>query len=306
MVDPIACELRYLRDLEAVEPWRKEMSYGSFFQAAVEGYVKEGVRSACSFVDETADSQITRNPESKSDILFWADLAKSLFLKCYLPRYPEVSCITKSERHVAADISLPSGRVVKLHGYLDAEFEKLPPGLGPVTGCWGFGEHKCRGEWNEQTIAENIPWDLQTNIYTLLLFAERGEIPPAVWYQHCRRPGGFAYGGPRQGKNETLQQWGSRVIKTIEADTSDYHFFRFWHRPTRAGLERFLWGFLYPYLEHFLDWYDYMVDPNRDQRVNKYHWIRPYGVYDNFMTTFPEAYRNYRVTGSTRGLRKKH
>jgi hypothetical protein len=64
MVDPIACELRYLRDLEAVEPWRKEMSYGSFFQAAVEGYVKEGVRSACSVVDETADSQRTRNPES--------------------------------------------------------------------------------------------------------------------------------------------------------------------------------------------------------------------------------------------------
>lgn len=309
--DPVAFELRYIRDLEAIEDWKKEMYFGSAFQACFEGWVTGGPlpggrqRKLKALLKDTETKEIEHYPDSKEDILFWSWMAEQYFTKLYLARYPEVNAVQKSERHVAAILTLPSGRKIKLHGYLDGEFSSLKAPKSLLNKTTGIVENKCRADWDEDTVTENIPWDLQTNVYVLLSLLDTGSIPQRVWYQHVRRPGGFSYRGPRKKESETQQDWGKRVLEHISKETTNYHFYRFCHRPTWTGLERFCWGFLYPRLEQFLDWYEWITHPKKgtpEEPLNKVHWFTPYGIYNPFEKGRPEAYRNYRLTGSTAGL----
>jgi hypothetical protein len=54
-----------------------------------------------------------------------------------------------------------------------------------------------------------------------------------------------------------------------------------------------------------MDWYEYMAAPDKDQRVNKFNWMQPYGLYDPFLQGTRERFREYRLTGTTLGLRKR-
>lgn len=306
-VDRVGCELRLLRNRRAIEPWRKETSFGNLFQAAYEGWVKHKEQGMLKRHAEEVDKQISINPESKDDIKAWGHLALRLFSECFLKRYPEMKYVCRSEEHIKADVTLPSGRVIRLHGYVDGEFDKLPKSLPLVGGAFGFCENKTRSDWDQEKLVDELPYDLQANIYTLLYLTKHGRLPDRVWYQHVRRPGGFSYRGPRARKDESLHSWHGRVIDDIKEHlTEDYHFYRFWMKPTQTGLERFCHACLYPMLEAFLDWYDFMVDPNRDQKVNRFHWFQPYGIYNPFENGRPESFRNYRLTGSTAGLRRSH
>lgn len=307
-VDRVGCELRLLRNRRAIEPWRKETSFGNLFQAAYEGWVKHREKGMLKRHAEEVDKQIVINPEAKDDIVTWGTLALRLFSECFLKRYEaEMKSVVRSEEHHKARIDLPSGRQIVLHGYIDGEFDKLPASTPLVGNAFGFCENKTRSDWDQEKLVDELPWDLQTNIYLLLYRAKYGKLPSRVWYQHIRRPGGFAYRGPRQKTNEPLKAWHGRIVEHIREDLlNDYHFYRFWLKPTMTGLERFCWGALYPMLEAFLDWYDYLIHPDRDNIVNRVHWFQPYGIYNPFENGRPESFRNYRLTGSTAGLRRSH
>ncbi len=60
-----------------------------------------------------------------------------------------------------------------------------------------------------------------------------------------------------------------------------------------------------PMLEAFMDWYEYMITPNRSGVLNRVHWTTPYGLYNPFMEGTQERFRQYRIDGSLEGLRPK-
>lgn len=294
LVDKVAFECSYIKDLEAVEPWNKNMMYGSLVQAGIEGFIKtRQKRGASKFIQDEFEKQCKEFTEYE-DISWWAGMAQheiNTWIEIYgadLDTYK----ITKSECQHKIDLTLPSGRIITLNGYIDGEGEGV------------MMENKCRGEWDVDTVSREIDFNLQVNMYLLLFTATYGSLPERVWYQHIRRPGGFGYRGPRQKAKETRDAFRIRIAEAIDTDR-DYHFFRYWIRPDEERHQRFLHGCLYPMLEGFLDWYEYMSHPQKKEQPNHCHWATPYGLYNPFMEGTQERFRNYRLTGSTLGLRPK-
>ena len=294
LVDKVAFEVSYLRDLEAVEPWNKNMMYGSLIQAGIEGYIKtRQPRGAAKFIQTEYEKQVAKY-DDLDEISWWAILAQhqvTTFVDIYGADL-DLYHVDKSECQHKIELILPSGRPIVLNGFIDGE------GDGVIM------ENKCRGEWNEDDIAREIDRNLQINMYQLLYKATYGFLPERIWYQHIRRPCGFGYRGPRQKAKESRTDYRTRLAEAIDTDR-DYHFFRYWVRPDAERFERFMHGCLYPMLEAFLDWYIYMTHPNRKDEVNKFHWATPYGLYNPFMEGTQERFRNFRLTGSTLGLRPK-
>lgn len=294
LVDKVAFELQYLRNLEVVESWNKNMQYGSLVQAGIEGFIKtRQAKLAHRFIDIESEKQIAIWDDAE-EILWWAGLAKAAvteFIRHYetdLKKYG----IQKSEEHHKVDLTLPSGRQLIIHGYLD--------GHGPEN----MMENKCRGDWDLESIAAEIDRNLQVNYYCLMYKATHGKLPKYVWYQHVRRPGSFGYRGPTRRKTESKDQYRDRIILHME-ENKGYYFFRHMIRPTEQVLDRFLNECLIPILEAFMDWYTYMTSPNKKDTPNHSHWITPYGLYNPFMEGTQERFRTYRLTGSTLGLRPR-
>lgn len=293
-IDPVAFEVQYLRGLEAVEPWNKNIAYGLLIQAGIEGYIKtRQSRASAKFIQTEYEKQISKF-EDYDDITWWSKLANHQ-VSTWISRYSkdlDTYKVSTSEEHHKVLLTLPSQRQILLHGYVDGEGQDI------------FMENKCRSDYDEEKIAREIDMNLQVNMYLLLYKASYGHLPSRIWYQHIRRPGGFGYRGPQQRKTESREEYLKRLAEHINTE-QDYHFFRYWIRPDEQRFERFLHGCLYPKLESFLDWYSYMTHPNRKDQVNKYHWMTPYGLYNPFTEGTPERFRNYRLTGSTMGLRQK-
>lgn len=294
LVDKTAFEISYLRDLEVVEPWNKNMNYGSFVQAGIEGFIKtRQPRGAAKFIDNMFEKQC-KQYEDYEDIAWWSSIAQttvSTWIDLYgkdLDKYK----VTNSEAHHKITLNLPSGRPITLHGYIDGEGENI------------LMENKTRGEWDEVALAKEIDLNLQFNMYSLFFSAKYGRLPERFWYQHIRRPLGFAYKGPRSKAKESKEDFRKRLGEAIDMNR-DYHFFRYFARPTEDRHQRFLHQCLYPMLEAFLDWYFYMIHPQRSTEVNRTHWVTPYGLYSPFMEGTLERFREYRLNGSTFGLRPK-
>lgn len=287
--DRFAFNVYYLEGLEAVQTWRKEMAYGSLVQAGIEGWIKtQQTKGMLRFIQQEFDRQVEEYGLSE-EIEWWAKLAChqcSIFVDLYAHDLPQ---LTTSERHAEALITLPSGREIKLHGYLDGE--------GPAI----LFENKVRGKWDVDVLTDNLPMDLQYNYYLLLLQSE-GTLPDLVWYQHCRRPGSWGFKGPRRKKSESKDEHRLRTEQHM-TDNKDYYFYRYFGKPTLQDLEKFCYACMYPMLEAFLDWYEFKM--SSDSPPNRFDWMTPYGLYNPFTEGTPEKFREYRLTGSSAGLRRR-
>lgn len=292
-INPVAFELKYFQGLEPVEPWNKNLSYGSLIGAGIEGWIKK--REDCA-IDNFIEKQYLRDIQKYNeydDIAWYAELAAAqtrVFVGRYATEFNE-RLIFRAETKRKETITLPSGRQIVLNGYLDGEGKDI------------IFEHKCRAEWNTEKIASEIDMDLQYNFYLLLYYTREGKLPNHVWYQHSRRPGGFGYRGPKKKETETKATYLKRLIKYIQ-DNEDDHFYQFISTPNMERFDRFLHISLFPKLEQFLNWYDYLV--MRDEnKINSLHVMTPYGLYNPYLEGTDEAFRHYALTGSTLGLRKR-
>lgn len=301
-INPVAFELKYFQGLEPVESWNKNTGYGSLIGAGIEGWIKTRDLAAIStYIDRVYAREIQRFNEYE-EIAWWSELAAAqarVFIARYCRDFDKHS-ITRAETKRKETITLPSGREVVLNGYLDGEGKEI------------IFEHKCRGDWNTERIANEIDMDLQYNFYLLLYYTREGKLPDHVWYQHSRRPSGFGYRGPKKKDSETKAAYLKRLITYIEENADD-HFYQFMGKPNIDRFQRFLHISLYPKLEQFLDWYNYMTDKpqfiysrsKHNLSVNSLHTMTPYGLYNPYLEGTDENFRHYALTGSTLGLRKR-
>ena len=293
LIDRVAFETSYIDSWEEIQPWMKEMAYGNLFWSSVEGWIKtRQQRGLARFLQQEYQKQVDEHGYDE-DMAWWAKLAgfqaEQFILNYDQDKKLPLTLITESERNVRVTIDLPSGREITLNCYLDGEGDGI------------LLENKVRGKINREGIAENIKHDLQLNYYLLALYNETGTLPSKVWYQTCLRPCGFGYGVRRKSK-ENKDAFLDRVKANIVTKPED-HFFRFIVKPTKASMEKMCFAMLYPMLESFLDWYDYITDP--EGKVNRFQWMTPYGMYNPFTEETKERFRNYRLTGTTTGLRRK-
>lgn len=300
-INPVAFELKYFQGLEPVEAWNKNLSYGSLMGAGIEGWIKQRDTNAIEqFIDRQYLKDIAKFNEY-DEIAWWTELATAQ-AKIFCARYSkdfDKYLVTRAETKRKETITLPSGRQIVLNGYLDGEGKNL------------IFEHKCRDDWSTERIANEIDMDLQYNFYLLLHYTKEGKLPNHVWYQHSRRPSGFGYRGPKKKETETKASYLKRLINYIQENEDD-HFYQFMGIPNMDRFQRFLSISLYPKLEQFLDWYDFLTGKpqliyhDKDfNRVNSLHVMTPYGLYNPYLEGTDENFRHYALTGSTLGLKKR-
>jgi hypothetical protein len=296
LIDREAFRIQYLEGWEEASAWRKELAYGSLFGAGLEGFIKtKQLAGAHRFIQNEYKAQVDEHGYL-DDILWWTKLANHQ-IEEFIKRYGKgktlpLSACTDSERNIRVEINLPSGRPVLMNCYLDGEGEDF------------ILENKCRGKWDEVMLSENIKHDMQYNYYLLAYYSESGKLPTKVWYQNCRRPCSFGYRGPAKRKSENQDEFLER-IKVHMTENPDYYFYRFIGKPTLLELQQFCHLTLYPIMEAFLDWYEYITTPANERTGNNVHWMTPYGLYNPFTEDVRENFRNYRLTGTTIGLRKR-
>jgi len=295
--DRFAFRAKYIEGWEPVEPWNNKLAYGSLFQSGIEGYIKSDhqIRGALRFIQQACGREIDKY-NLVDEISWWSKLAChqiSVFIDYYKDDpYYNLSLITNSERHLSSVITLPSSRKIKLHGYIDGEGDGL------------LFENKVRGNWDTEVLANNLALDLQYNYYCLLL-REEEKLPTTVWYQTCRRATAWGFKGPRRKKRETSEEFLDRVSEHMTSNP-EYYFYRYLGKPTETDLDLFCSAALTPMLEAFLDWHEHQLKIQMGiESINKTDWMTPYGLYNPFVEGTIERYRNYRLTGSTIGLKQK-
>ena len=306
LINRVAFELKYLQNLVPVEEWNKNIGYGQMFQCCIEGFIKTNtVTGSHKLLEIKTKEFLIKYPANHDDIVYYATLAEkqfNIFLELYSKELIKTK-FTDSEKYHKVTIELPSGRDISLIGYIDGENDTM------------IMENKTRAEWDINAIIEEIDLNLQYNYYCMIFYAEHDNtLPKSVWYQHIRRPGGFAYRGPKQKKLESKEEYLYRLTEYISTNKED-HFYRFMSKPTKDRFYKFLYICLYPILEAFLDWYEYMIfqiTPNNssvtvtpEEEANKYHWLTPYGLYNPYVQGTEETFRKYALTGSKAGLVKR-
>lgn len=304
LINRVAFELKYLKELVPVEEWNKNTGYGQLFQSCIEGFIKtKTIQGSNKLLELKTKEFLIKYPANHDDIVYYATLAEkqfNIFITLYSKELLKVN-FTDSEKYHKVTIQLPSNRDISLIGYIDGENSTT------------IMENKTRAEWDIDAIVAEIDLNLQYNYYCMIFYAENdGTLPKHVWYQHIRRPGGFGYRGPKQKQLESKAEYLFRLVNYI-SDNKEDHFYRFMSKPSEDRFYRFLFICLYPILESFLDWYEYMilkitplpVNKPADDIINKYHWLTPYGLYNPYLQGTEETFRKYALTGSTAGLIKR-
>lgn len=295
LINKVAFELKYIKELEPVQQWNKNTGYGNLFQSCIEGFIKtKEIAGASKLLENKTNELLTKYSFDSDEIVFYAMLAErqfNIFIELYNKDLEKFN-FTDSEKKHEVVITLPSGRDIKLKGYIDGESKDC------------IMENKTRAEWDTDEIINEIDLNLQYNYYCLMYYAENKKLPKHVWYQHIRRPGGFGYHGPKQKKLESKEEYLFRLVNHISENRED-HFYRFISKPIEQRFVKFLHMCLYPILEAFLDWYDYVSDPYKNTQINRVHWLTPYGLYNPYLKGTEEQFRKYALTGSLIGLQKR-
>lgn len=295
-VDKTAFYARYILGYTEVMPWQLKMAYGTFVQAGIEGYVKLRTRSgSAKFIQNCYEKDLAKY--GYSDEMFYAFKLACIQCDLFVCQWKEVldSC-TDSERNLRPVLSLPSGRHVVMNCYLDGEGDRKKELF--------ILENKVRAKVDREEISQYISLDLQLNYYLLAYYLETGQLPKKVHYFTQLRPNSFGYRGPRRKKKESIGDYHER-IKTHIQDNPDYYTYRYVVQPTEASLHRFCQRCLYPMVENLLDWYEYVTADPQTRGVNKVDYMTPYGIYNPFTNEVQEAYRQFRLSGSTTGLIKR-
>lgn len=259
-------------------------------------------------------------------IQYWKDYAK------------EQNIIPVMQEHKFKVLyELPSGRHVNLRGMWDAinlMSKKQFQGLY-------LQENKAKGEINEEGIARQVSFDLQTMTYLVALreFIDNCENEKEEWekvgnsdkklkgimYNVIRRPlsGGKGSIRPHQATKkkeaETLPHFYDRLRDDYLLDDPGYFFMRWKIDITERDIDRFENETLIPILENICDdyeWWDWCYTRGNTgqfdftERHEQFplhqnrHFHYPFGVYHTLNEGRQHDLDEYLLTGSNTGLQK--
>ena len=321
----LVCRERFR--LLVIEGWREQrefshrMEYGTMFHLCEEYYNQnknweKALRDHCVALG-------MRFAINRGEIEKWYRICKLQF-PIYVKWWKDHPDVRNSkpifhEEVFAVSLQLPeSGRTVMVRGKFD--------GVDSIKKEVCLQENKIKGDINEEQIKDELPFNLQTQVYCVALKG-LGYSPGSVRYNVIRRPlsdwrGKFNI-SQRKGRKTKLGIVGAestddfhRRLGQLIVDNGA-HFFMRWRLPvTNVDLDKFLAECLYPILENLSDDYEWWsfakemgLSPFDMNSRTKYfrkhrarHYRMPFGVYNPLLEGRPGAYAEFLNTGSTRQL----
>jgi hypothetical protein len=230
---------------------------------------------------------------------------------------------------------LPSGRMVRLRGKLDA-VDLV--GKAKAAGVY-LQENKTKGDINEARIKRQLTFDLQTMLYLIALGEERktarwpiqADRHPilGIRYNVVRRPLSGGEGSIRQHKptksnpnGESKEEFYARLSGII-AEKPDTYFMRWKVEISSADVEKFRRECLDPILEQLCDWWGWVVSEEghnnlwdndvsmiypwygpEESHASAIHWRHPFGVYNVLDEGGSSDLDAYLESGSEIGLQR--
>ncbi len=146
--------------------------------------------------------------------------------------------------------TMPNGRVIRLRGKRDGEFNVTRK----IAGNWLF-ETKTKGTIDEDGITRGLHKDLQTGIYMTSQQIERGVYPKGVLYNVIRRTGMKPRTGGKSAKGESPLEFAARLEEDIKK-RPQYYFMRWVRRIDEHELKGFQERQLNPALFRLTTWWD--------------------------------------------------
>lgn len=250
----------------------------------------------------------------------------------YWSQHPDVLKGNPLLREQVFDVPyrLPSGRTVRLRGKWDGADLV---GKGKRASVW-LVENKTKSEVDEQKIARQLSFDLQTMTYLVALSEKPScDLHRAGYYRHG---GGVAVGNttrsgeapageypiqgvrynvvrrPRQyqGKKESAADFYDRLRGIVASSPGE--FFHRWNvNVSLADVASFRRRCLDPILEQLCDWWDFVSfcarnrsNPFDQDFVPAVHWQHPFGVYNPLDEGGSSDLDEYLATGSEFGLQR--
>jgi len=318
--------IRYILGLSDMGDFNHKIEYGSMFHAAFEAFA-EAKQKRLSF-EASVNKGIAgiknyckslRQQFPTANIRFWETLCIAQF-KMYSEHWKKSDSSRKyifQEEVFNVPTELPSGRVVPIRGKYDEGFvetiiQKTRPTLLKET----LQENKIKGDVDQEGISTSLMLDLQTMTYLhSAQKSKRMKDGRRILYNVVMRPLGGKWGGLRQKKSETEKQFLQRVIDGIE-ENPEKNFHRWVVELNKDELDEFRNVFLHPFLEQLADWWDSIknnpLDPwfTYDRPVkagenwtkvprsrNKFHFLRPFGVWDSLALGTRGDYFQFLVSG---------
>jgi len=251
-------------------------------------------------------------PLRQSEVVKWYEVCKRQFpiYRAYwrAHRQNEKATPIYEEETFGETYEVPSGGKVLLRGKWDGVFQ--------VGRKVMLQENKTKGDIDEQSVQNQLRFDLQTMFYLVALKLRmnrdkslqrtvgKGAKIAGVRYNVVRRPLSGGKGSIRPYKAtktkpaETDQQYYDRLAGIIREEP-EYYFMRWDSVVTAADVERFERQFLSPILEQLLDWWDCVSGGEPNFGI---HWRFPYGVYSPMMNGRMSEVDEYLDSGSMLGL----
>lgn len=136
----------------------------------------------------------------------------------------------------------------------------------------GLYECKTKGRIDEQGIEETLQFDVQTLLYLLAIRLKYGRTPTRLIYDVIRQP------QLRQGKEETLQNYCSRISHDVENRPEEY-FYRWNETITTETVDKWCREFLDKVIHQINLWFldttddiDGVLYPQADPFRSNYHY----------------------------------
>lgn len=263
---------------------------------------------------EYCQKLIARYPLKQDQVIKWYEVCKVQFpiYVDYWARHKsdEKARTVYEEETFSESFSTPSGRRILLRGKWDGVFV--------VGRKVMLQENKTKGDIDEQSVQNQLSFDLQTMFYLTAMqlrlgrdknFSDRvgkGSAVAGVRYNVVRRPlsGGRGTIKPLSAtKNkpaETEREYYDRLAGII-GESPEYFFMRWDASVTKKDVDKFCTSFLEPILDQLCDWWEWVTSDEENYGI---HWRFPYGVYSPMTNGRMSEIDEYLNSGSTLGLER--
>lgn len=289
----LCCKERFriavIEGLRTAEGFNHRMHYGNMWHVCEEALAKGPtlINGWCSSIANDliayCKGLVAEYPTSGDQINHWYNICKTQF-PVYVDWWMKSNDMKKrvpvaEELVFDTPFDLPSGRVVRLRGKFDS--------IDSISKRFVLQENKTKGEIDQQQLAEQLGFDLQTMLYLValdIMIKEKkfdkslGTTIEGVRYNVIRRPLAGGKGSIKRKEptksnpnGESAEEFYARLgtlIKEANGDTEEgresyklkpgeHYFFMRWNvEITKHDIERFKREFLTPCLEEVCDWYE--------------------------------------------------
>lgn len=331
----LVCRERFrLLTFEGLAPadrFNKALGYGNMWHLCEEWWAKHQDDSWINPLRQYSLQLCEQYRLDQEEIELWYNVCKIQFPEYikYWQKYRERTKRTRicEENEFRVLHTTQTGNRVLLRGKIDAIDYVEDPINKHLSGVW-MQENKSKGTINEKQITQQLRFDAQTMIYSLVvsryLLKQKPSLLPSglknkrftgVRYNCVRRPLSGGKGTIQRHKarggraEESWQHFFGRLEEYIINEPHEY-FFRWNVEVSEADIERFVREFLDPILDQLCTWYGWMYSSYSDPfdyrgaapECRGIHYRSPFGVYNVLQEGGSTSLDDYLDRGSEVGL----